>query len=59
VCLSCLRLLGAMQSLLLRHSGFPLGMWGFVWIVGLVCYLVWGGLKYKKTCKACSLNSFV
>ena len=36
VCLSCLRLLGVIQSVLLIHSGFPLGIWGFVWIVGLV-----------------------
>ena len=37
---TCLRPLSAMQSLLLRHSGFPLGMWGFVWIVGLVSFLL-------------------
>ena len=48
VCLSCLRRLGAMQSLLLIHRGFLFGICLNSWISLIFCYLVWGRLKYKR-----------
>ena len=46
VCLSCLGQMDAGKS-------FLLGMWGFVWVDGLVSFLlevVLGRMKYKKKC---------